>query len=299
MMIQPALATPTGVVRRAFVPRSVSRFTNMAASLLVVATIAFSGWFAAMNLRPGGDLDPRYTAQGIRLDTAGNDVCDVEPLTVEQAVQIVQDPLVYAGGSSYELRSELEIRNFLGAEPRDWDTLMSLASNTAVPVTDDESIALLAFVKESRDCTYAGTKGQLWAMTAPELVQFEIVRRIPLLQPMDVTEAAIAELLARPYLPSGNVALVTRIWQPNPDRTLMKRVDYGVTWLSHSSYIVPFQILNTEDEVLASYDIFGNLLDGGGYDDVSPANIVLTRIVGSWYIVGAFSSSQYADVPEE
>ncbi len=306
MMIQPALATPTGVVRRAFVPRSVSRFTSIAASLLVVATIAFSGWFAAMNLQPGGGSDPRYASVVVKRETAGDGVCDVEPLTVEQAVEIVRDPVAVVYGDSEAFQANgpdvlFDFRNWIGAQTDDWDTLMALASYTAIPVTDDEYFSLMAFAEEYKDCLKVGTFGQRWAMTDPIKVQYEIMTRIPLLQPLDVTEAAIAELLEWRVIGANQSVVVTRQWQPNPDRTLMVRVDAGVTFSSQSSFIIPWQILDGEGEILGSYDIFGNSLLDEHFSDTDPGNLVVIRAKDgkSWYIVGAFGSSQYADVPEE
>lgn len=300
MTPQPALATPQGVIHRQSAPHPISRFVNVAASLLVVAAIAFAGWFSVMNLRPGGDMDPRYASVMVKQETAGNGVCDVEPLTVDQAVRIVQSPLAYVFGSAeaVEKAGMYLTENFLDIQPWGWDTLMSLASYISLPITDDEYFSLLAFSNEYADCIMTGTKGQLWAMMDPIVVQREIIVRIPLLQPMDVTEAAIAELLAIPNVNSNENTVRTMTWQPNADREHMARVDYGLTRSSNSSYIVPFQILNADGVIIGSYDIFGNSLLEDRASEADPGNIVLIRSKDekSWYIVGGFESSKYADM---
>ncbi|MCA9833319.1 MAG: hypothetical protein KC435_05195 [Thermomicrobiales bacterium] len=286
-------------------PTGFIRFANTAASVVVLVALAFGGWLAAMHLRPAGEDDPRYAALGLLQTDAGNGVCDVESLTVDEAVQIVQNPLVYLYGSEEAVQAagldgEVDLQNFVGAQPNDWDTLMSLASYTSIPLSDDEFFAARAFSTEYQECILTGTRGQIWAMMDPILVQYQIITRIPLLQSPDETEAAIADLLDTPYATPTTYATVSRIWQPNPDRELMTRVDYGLTWSSNSSYIVPMQTLDVDGNVLASYDIFGNRLTDMAVDDTDPFNMVVvhSNINGAWYYVGAFASSPYADVTE-
>lgn len=283
-------------------------YVNLAATLAIVAAVALAGWFATMQLNQPGSPEPRFAALGIEREDAGNGVCDVEPLTVDEAIQIVRSPMFYLYGGEDNARAdgwgqiidEGHAMNFVGAPLRDWSQLTGLTPHAALPVSEEEFVEAYALAEEYRDCIQTGTRGQVWALFDPVVVQYEIATRIPLLQPMDETRIVIEQLLNEPTFASTAAAVNDRKWQVNPNTDLAVRIDHGMTFHVHRSILIPVQILDRDGEIVASYDIYGNRLPDGGFGREDSFNIVVafSSVTETWYIAGAYESTQYPNAGE-
>lgn len=296
--LAPAAAIPP-------VREGVRHHLSMAATLALVLTVALGGWFATMQLSQP-PAEPRPAVLGIQPEDAGNGVCDVESLTVDEAIQIVQNPMFYVYGGEENARADgwgaiLDQghgSNFVGAPQRDWTQLTRLTPHAALPVSEEEFAAAFALSEEYRDCLQTGTRGQVWALFDPVVVQYEIATRIPLLQPLEETRIIIDQLLAEPTIASTTAAVNDRTWRVNPNDDLAVRVDHGITFHTFRSIILPIQILDRDGEIVASYDIYGNRLPDGRFGSGDAANIVVTysRTTESWYVAGSYETSRYHDV---
>lgn len=160
-----------------------SHFVNIAASVLVVAAIAFSGWFATMHLQPSGDNN-NGLAFAPSTPTAGATTCDVTPLTVDEVMQIVKNPYAFMADNvdpditldptftEYVAGNDLMNGNPL---PTEW-----YVHSTDHQTPSDEAFASASeAVNQYLTCLSTATFGQYWAMIDPVAVQRAVLDRFP------------------------------------------------------------------------------------------------------------------------
>lgn len=72
---------------------------SLAASFLIVMSVALGGWFATMQLSQPPD-DSRFAMLPVTPDVASA-TCDVEPMTVDEVMEIAENPYRYLDESDY------------------------------------------------------------------------------------------------------------------------------------------------------------------------------------------------------
>lgn len=283
------------------------RYANLAATIALVFAVAVGGWLAALRLNDPSP-EPRFAALGVQSDETGDGVCDVDSLTVEDAILIVQNPVTYLYGGEANAREdgwdtildEGDSFNFVGAPIRDWSLITGLTPHAAMPVSEEEFSATSAVVEEYWDCVQSGTKGQVWALFDPVVVQYEIATRIPLLLPLDETRIVIEQMLGEPSFSSPVAEVNDRTWRVNPNADMAVRVDSGLTFHANRSIILPIQFLDRDENIVGSFDIYGVPDPNLRASTDHATNIVLTysRVTDTWYLAGSFEASRYYEVEE-
>lgn len=170
----------------------ISRFTSIAVTLLMVLTIAGGGYLTLLQNRPGGGDPGRFAAMvesPQASPSAANGVCDVEPLTVDEAVGIVLNPsnrLADIGAENFQpVESYEEI-------PR--SEVPDLRRDVPMSFADEEHMARLSAVAtEYLNCLRYGTAGQVWALTDPAQVQIQVLTMFPVIR----SEADITSFVDR------------------------------------------------------------------------------------------------------
>lgn len=162
--------------------RGLSHYANRAAMLVIIATLAFGGWFAAMQLQQPGGPDSRLAAV-TGTPVAGLGVCDVEPLTVDEVMAIVRNPYRYLHERA---KPDLPVAQDLAyaAEPELMEALVMMSytdfttANRTQPSAEDFAEASTA-VNAYLACAPGATNGQLWAFYDPTHVQTDILDHFP------------------------------------------------------------------------------------------------------------------------
>lgn len=163
--------------------RGIAHFANIAASVLVIAALALSAWFAAMNLLPANDGN-NGIAFAPSTPIAGDAACDVVPLTVDEVMQIVKNPYAYEADhlapgvtlnptfAAYDAGLDLTEGNALPSERYFYSANRQVPSEDVFASASEATNRYLA-------CLPTATYGQFWAMIAPVSVQMMVLDRFP------------------------------------------------------------------------------------------------------------------------
>lgn len=90
--------TAFGLGEKPFGRQQVTRYLNYAASLLIVFGVAFAGAFMAMQINQHGGSNGPFALFSQTGDAAA---CDVEPMTVDGVMEIVENPYRYMDEDDY------------------------------------------------------------------------------------------------------------------------------------------------------------------------------------------------------
>lgn len=223
-----AIATPSMPERQ----QPASRFLSMAASLLLVTALAAASWFAVMQIRDSGSPrpDPRLAAIATPGSSATAGVsaatCDVEPLSVDRVMEIVQNPAYFTANGPTQPRAETP----MVGSPSDatlWevDTSLELRAGTSVPNQQQFDTAT-SVANEYINCMVYGTQGQVWSFYSPPYLQSSILADFPVYSSQEDVRARVEQRINEPaytgettwshlpFIPDIEVATV------NPDREL-------------------------------------------------------------------------------
>lgn len=233
-----AIATPSMPERQ----QPASRFLSMATSLLLVTALAAASWFAVMQIRDSGSPrpDPRLAAIATPGSSATAGVsaatCDVEPLSVDRVMEIVENPAYFTANGPTEPRAESPMQ---GSPPEatlwEVETSLDLVAGTSIPEQEQFDSAT-SVANEYVNCMIFGTQGQVWSFYSPVFLQSSILAEFPVYSSKEEVRAKVEERINKPaytgeaawnFLPFiSDVETVT----VNPDREL------AILQRSESSY---------------------------------------------------------------
>lgn len=184
--------------------RSGTWFNAIAAALLIVtlgggAYISSNGGFG---FGGGGDEGGRYAAQVVSPEASpasGNPMCNVEPLTTEEIVNIVENPNSYIPYGHFgtpppgeEESGAQDISEGLMEIPTDILPRPN-ASDLRVP-TEDEFETAQEIADHYYACMVHGTHAQLWALLNPHEVQRRILSQFPVYRDSESIREYVASI---------------------------------------------------------------------------------------------------------
>ena len=127
--------------------RSLGQYLNTATSFALVLAVAIGGWFATMQLNsPNGSND----AFGLIGQSDGEATCDVEPMTVDEVMAIVENPYRYADPdvfqtSRYGTRDYTPwLDDFAEVQPNGSPTLVLGAGDVPTQAAFDQSSEVIS-----------------------------------------------------------------------------------------------------------------------------------------------------------
>lgn len=192
--------------------RPVTWFFNIAASVLIIAALAFGGWFAAMQLNSPGTPTPEPRFAAIATPDASatpqtdSATCDVEPLSVDRVVQIVENPYRFvangAAGEPTEFDSSTNLRNVDLYEAEGWELSLEPQNGTQPP-GDDEFQEASEVADAYLNCLAFGTVGQAWTFSNPIYIQDEVLMNFPVYADRESVRNWIEERIDEPAYQSS------------------------------------------------------------------------------------------------
>ncbi len=244
---------PTDIPQHARPVRSsrdhINSFMRYAASILGVGGLAFSSWFALSN-QPGND-DPGGRLAAIPgTPIAGSATCDVEPLTVDEVMAIVENPQSYMFDGATASPVAYDQTGSNTNQLRVMETDLELVPGNLQPTEQqfaDASHVANAYLA----CLLSGTQGQVWSFYAPSAIQSTVLAEFPVFADESTVRARVEERLIAPavdgefqwsiFLQSFGASQLS----VNPDRLLAVSQD------SSSSYylsVIHFGISALDDQ---------------------------------------------------
>lgn len=293
----PALVSP-GYVMSQPTPVDSRRYPNVVATVAIVVVLALSSWFAGALLRPSPESEPRYAALGLQADTAGNGVCEVEPLTVDEAIAILSDPFgtllsdiddPVAIGYPAELFGQ---RQLTVGDPYAFLTYLYYVESVSLDLDKQQFSDAQPVVNEYLDCFLTGTTGQTWRLTDPLVVQFQLAISLPTLVSEEEARELLPEILLRPgEYAADRISYMGEA--PVPGIRVNPDIAQTASWTSGGRHqmvqiaISPVQVLDAEGNVVQEADLSGNSLT----DPAKSADFAMNVIYGQstlnlqWYVI--------------
>lgn len=174
---------------------------SLAASFLIVMSVALAGWFATMQLNQPGGSDGQFGLFG-QIDESAT--CDVEPMTVDEVIQRLEQPVgTNDDGESYpdwwpdeRLRRVLWITD-AAIPPHNYVDQTLLDSFEVRP--DEESFEI---AREQMNgflaCAQNGTMGQAFWYIRPFELHRIVMAELPLYRDEAAVRTSVENLLPMP-----------------------------------------------------------------------------------------------------
>lgn len=266
---------------------------SLAASFLIVMSVALAGWFATMQLNQSGGSRGYFGLFGQSDQSA---TCDVEPLTVDEVIAIVENPYSVAPLDTWGTPQPGQEDNgsLAGEGYREAGFMVGMPESLSEVPDEQEFHRIQSATNSYLNCIQTGTVGQVMALTHPETLQSNILSRFPVYRDQAEVRAMVEESIDRPFfVPSDPQALdVPPNFQTTfatPDRF---RVRIGAPQ-SHSLLAeqVAWVGLDMKDEngvVIGKSDWDATILEGdlqsnnGGYSVI----LVYSEATDTWYYYG-------------
>lgn len=273
----------------------IGRFANTLAAVSLVLLIGAGYWFSGYGPGgPGGGDSPRYAAQvgsPVASPEAGPVGCNVEPLTIDDVMAIVKNPLNPLDALGVTIAASPA--PLLEAYSPGISGLPETGLETSRP-TDQEFVALSEATSTYYDCLIFGTNYQMWAIVAPDVVQSWILANFPVFRAELTIRAWVEEVGPQSptvYFPgSGSLAEYTngnyRIG-PNTDPMDPMIVDVGRPQDPRTVWIGTQVVHEGDGEIISQTTVRPNGARVGASGEV----LILMQWPGAnaWYVTGTTS----------
>lgn len=301
--------TPTASISQplVFAPRSDTRpqsgfrhTLSLAASFLVVVTVALGGWFATMQLNsPNGSNG----AFGLLGQSDSEATCDVEPLTVDEVMEIVENPYRFmsnrvlpqvAETNPYSSAAENEL--MIARVDPTWEAFNSV--NRVQPnqeVFDEAQAAANMYIV----CADGATTGQYLALMHPFWVQEMILGSFPVYADEAAVRAYVESIIDQPMSTSegyyrlggygqtyGDVAIIA-----NPDIEKSEQVLYSTPY---DEPVVAMGVVVTDEDgnviIETGSTGYPHQIQTGALNSRPIVVVQKSEVTGRWYVLPYFSN---------
>lgn len=277
--------------------RSLGRSSlSIAASVIVIVSIVFGGWFAIMNLPPD---DSRHNLAMAPATPVVGQACDVQPLTADEAIAIAKNPFNAVEPTLYDMTGLYDRLSGEGyAVPNRPQMTLFYTSHPENDIDEQEWADVLELGNAYLDCIQSGTVGQAFALMDPFIVQNYLRDHLPLFMGEEETRAYLADLLQKEAIEFGwtdpdHLSYVSdKVLQINPEFWLIyadSRLAYRDRF--YTEVIGAPVLFSDQDGSVASAPTFAGIPFGqmaGSTRFARNVFFVKSSFDGQWYVFGIF-----------
>ncbi|MCA9834347.1 MAG: hypothetical protein KC435_10390 [Thermomicrobiales bacterium] len=289
------LAIPAPQLRKP-ARREWGHYRNIAAILALVVALVLGGWFARNQLPPESEPTSRFAVLG--LQTEGT-ACDVEPLTVDQAIVIMKNPFTVIDLVLYDMTGmHAKMSGQEYAVPAHSQMTQLMTHNPRNDIDQDEWAETLELGNRYLDCIQNGTVGQVLALMDPFVVQGYLRDQLPLFMNEEATRSFLADLLQGSAIEYGwtdsdQLAFVSdKVLQINPDFGLIYADSTVLSRNGFYTEVIGAPVLfSHSDGTVASAPTFAGMPFGINVEVTRFARnvfFVKSAFDGQWYVFGIF-----------
>lgn len=278
---------------------TLSRFANIAATVAIVFAVSVGGWLAMSQLPSGGD--GRFGAFQASPEVAQNGTCDVEPLTVDEVIGIVENPYSVLPEGTVATPPPDSPYATLGSDglQEDADQFYLPNQMTGVP-SEEESAAIQSAANLYEACWTYGTVGQVMAVTHPRQLQEYVLGNFPVYR----DEGSVREFLEGVIDQPANTATSSFRQLPEPwrvdyqtsfatsERTRIRTAPYGgPDFLINKVAKVGLDFKDENGTVVGATDWDATILDGDLESTNGGVSIIMVYVesIDTWYYYAANS----------
>lgn len=281
-------------------------YANLAATLAIVIAVALAGWFATMQLNRPGGTNSNLALIG-STPIAESTACDVEPLTVDEAMSIAKNPLAHLEPEEgfmqmdeyllfgWIMDQESSKPGYVSPYTMVWDVQLE-------PVIEDDFSEATSVAQGFLDCIAHGTIGQVWRYLDPVTLHYDIHSVFPMFTSEDDARVILADVLLspaegiwdggaiNPTQGSGSVRI-------NPNQELAYSVHQPPGGSVHIVDVIlaPLIFFDDDGNVVLETTVTGFPIKTTGVRLNNAQNVVIGRsmIDGNWYVVGFVRAESY------
>lgn len=271
-------------------------YSKLVATLALVLAVTMGGWFA-MSQMPGGG-DGRFAAIQGTPEVAQSQTCEVEPLTVDEVMAIVENPYSVAPFDSWGTPEPGSGQSSLAGEGlREHPNMFRLPENMSSIPDEEEFISITQLADQYLNCSFSGTVGQQMALVHPEIVQMYVLGNFPVYRDQADVRAFVESVIdvpAKQVTPAFNI-YAEELWPTyqstitTSERTRIRVADSrGGELLTDRTALVGTDFIDENGVVVGATDWDGTVLEG----DFSTTNggvsliLVYAEATDSWYFYG-------------
>lgn len=274
-------------------------YVNLAATIALVLAVAVAGWFATMQLnQPGGSNNQFAFAPGT--PEAASGTCDVEPMTVDEAMVILLNPY-----------QAMDVDEDLAQHSATLVWLKDQAGQTGQPpleklLTDapngeleqDELDKALTLGDTYLECVQHGTRAQVFRLLDPVGVHEYVRGILPLFTSEEEARVIIEDELNK----SGNTVWTEDFMleyledksvrvNRNPERLYIDSSHAVDSFLLDAIVIAPVVIYDEDEEVVFETEFGGFPVKNNGRaaDYARNVSIAKSPFNGEWYVFNIYS----------
>lgn len=281
-----ALGTGYTVARPDSIRERVSRFTHLAATIALVLAVAVGGWFA-MSQMPGRDGNGRFAAiQSTPGDSA--QTCDVEPMTVDEVMAIVENPYKYADPEAYGSPNSSPAPwydDYAQVQPITSGTPSRFAGDIPTSAAMDNALPVLQMYLA---CVETKTIAHSLRFVDPFSIQERVVTEFPFYRDQESVRNWVSEWISQgpqslDWVDEGSGE--TLAFTPNINRE-ESRTSTGWIGLGFNQLLsLGCHVLDEDGNVLARYDGTMQLVDGEKQSRFVVYTLVYSMYTDQWYVV--------------
>lgn len=274
-------------------------YANLAVTIAIVIAVAVAGWFATMQLnRPGDDSNQFALAPGT--PEVASAICDVEPMTVDEAMVILLNPYqAMEVDEGYAKHAETLVwlkdqSGQTGQPPLE----MLLTDGPNGEIEQDELDKALTLGDTYLECVQHGTRAQVFRLLDPVGVHEYLRGMLPLFTSEEEARGIIEEELSK----SGNTVWTQDFMleylegksirmNRNPERLYIDSSHAVDSFLLDAIVISPIVIYDANGEVVFETEFGGFPVTNNGYatDYARNVSIAKSPFNGEWYVFNIYS----------
>ena len=263
----------------------IRHYSNLAATIALVLAVAVGGWLA-MSQMPGGSDDSRFAA--IQGSPEVAQTCDVEPMTVNEVMAIVENPYKYAAPSDYGPPNMSPAPWFDDVAEVQPITTDILGANYGEVPTDAAMERALPVLDSYMACMETATVAHALRFVDPFSIQRHVTEEFPFYR----DESGVRDFVTRwisggPYSSNwvDEESGETLAFWPNT------RIDEARTrqaWMGlgfNQILFIGSNVLDENGTFLARYDATMNVVEGEKQDRFMRYTLVYSMYTEQWYVV--------------
>jgi hypothetical protein len=277
------------------VGQSIRRYSSMAATIALVLAVAVGGWLAMSQMTPGSD--GRFAAIQATPEVAQAQTCDIEPLTVDEVMEIVRNPYRYLSNradSDFTASADLD----LATEPALMEGLLFPdhsefdSANRSRP-NEVQFDGARHVIDRYIACLPSATYGHLWAMVDPVWVQQHVLGSFPVFADEDAVRTFVEQKINQRLGSSYNVTFApfyeaydSPSIVANPNLEMADLVSTS-TWAHKPLVATGVLVIDEDGQAIMETDSSGfpHQIRDGAVPQRPVVVVGQSTITGQWYVL--------------
>lgn len=266
--------------------RGVGHYANLAATIAIVIGVALAGWFATMQLnQPQGDF--RFAMLPGTPEVTST-TCDVEPMTLDEVMEIVENPYKYAEAETYGSPNSSYAPWYHDYEVVQPMVSESLHPNYGTVPTETAMEQALPVLDQYLACMETGTIAQALRFVDPFSIQAHVTDEFPFYRSEVEVRAYVSEWIESGPWPDdwhNEDTGVTLTFSPNRN-TDEARTE--IVWLGlgfNQLLYIGSNVMDEQGNQLARHDAVFQDVDGEQQEVGVIYRMVYSDYTEQWYVV--------------